>query len=499
MTPRDAYDRLRHECFELNLIRSTAGVLGWDEQTQLPAKGTPHRAEQNAFLGKLAHERLTSARVGEMLVTIADSDLMSDPDVAANVRGVRRSFERATKVPPSLVEAMAKHEVLAHEAWVAAHKASDFAAFAPWLQTTFHLKRQEAACVGYDEHPYDALLDDYEPHATTASVRAVLDDLRDRLVPIVRRALGSSRRAPTLKGEFPVDAQAAFGRFASEKLGFDFEAGRLDVSVHPFCTGLAAGDTRLTTRYKSSEFDGSFFGVLHETGHGLYEQGLPKAEHPGLPLSSAVSLGIHESQSRLWENLVGRSPAFWRYFGPLARERFEALRSIDDDTLIRAMNGVEASFIRTESDEVTYNLHVLLRFDLETRLVAGELDVKDVPAAWDERMQNYLGIKPPDDARGCLQDVHWSGGGVGYFPTYSLGNLFASQFFEAAKRDLGDLDAQFARGDFAPLLGWLRTNIHQHGQRYTAAQLVERVTGKPLSSEALIRHLEAKVDTYYGH
>ena len=310
--------------------------------------------------------------------------------------------------------------------------------------------------------------------------------------------LGSSRRAPTLTGEFPVDRQAEFGKFIAAALGFDFEAGRLDVSVHPFCTGLSAGDTRLTTRYSADAFDGSFFGVLHETGHGLYEQGLPKAEHAGMPLAEAISLGIHESQSRMWENLVGRSSAFWRYAGPLARERFDALRPVDDVTLIRAMNAIEPSFVRVEADELTYDLHVLIRFELETLLIGGTLSIDDVPAAWNDRMTKYLGVAPPDDRRGCLQDVHWAAGLVGYFPTYTLGNLYASQFFERAAADLGTLDADFARGDFAPLLGWLRDRIHRHGRRYTASQLVERVTGKPLSSDALVAHLTEKVETYYG-
>jgi carboxypeptidase Taq len=270
------------------------------------------------------------------------------------------------------------------------------------------------------------------------------------------------------------------------------------VSVHPFCTGLSAGDTRLTTRYAADAFDGSFFGVLHETGHGLYEQGLPKSVHPGQPVADAVSLGIHESQSRLWENLVGRSVPFWQYFAPLARERFDALKGVNNDMMIRTMNAIEPSYIRVEADELTYNLHILIRFELETRLVASDLAIADLPEAWNERMQKYLGITPPDDARGCLQDVHWAAGLLGYFPTYSLGNLYASQFFEQAKSDLGSLDEHFARGDFAPLLGWLRDRIHRHGRRYTAAQLVQRVTGKSLSSDALIQHLTAKVEKYYG-
>ena len=497
MTPRDAYEQLQRDCFELDLIRSTASTLGWDEQTQLPARGTPHRAEQLAFLGKLAHERFTSPRIGELIATVGASDLVNDGDVAANVGELRRAFDRATKMPSTLVEAQAKHVVLAQQAWVEARKASDFKSFAPWLAQTLALKREEAACVGTGGHPYDALLYEYEPHETTEGVRVVLDGLRERLVPLVQRVLGSTRRAPTLSGEFPVDAQAAFGAFAAARLGFDFDAGRLDVSVHPFCTGLAAGDTRLTTRYSADAFDGSFFGVLHETGHGLYEQGLPKVTRAGQPLAEAISLGIHESQSRMWENLVGRSPAFWRFFGPLARERFAALRAIDDDTLIRAMNAFAPSFVRVEADELTYNLHILVRFELETRLIADELDVSDVPAAWNELMRNYLGIAPPDDRRGCLQDVHWAAGLIGYFPTYTLGNLYASQFFDRAMLDLGDQSPNFARGDFAPLLAWLRDKIHRHGRRYTAAQLVERVTGSALSSDALIKHLTAKVDTYY--
>jgi carboxypeptidase Taq len=500
MTPQAAYDALKKDAFELGILRSTGALLAWDEQTHLPEKGTPYRAEQMAYFGKVVHEQFTRPQVGEWIATLEQSELVSDPDsdVAANTRELRRAYDRATKVPASLVEAMAKHDVLSQQAWVDARKKADFKPFASWLKQTYDYKREEAECVGYKAHVYDALLDAYEPYATTADVKVVLENLRDRLVPIVQRVAGSSKKAPQIAGPFPVEAQERFGRLAAEQIGFDFTSGRLDVSVHPFCSGMAPGDTRMTTRYREDEMDGAFFGVLHETGHGLYEQGLPKTQHPGMPLADAISLGIHESQSRMWENLVGRSSAFWKHFAPIARQHFDAFKSVDEPTLIFAFNDVRPTFIRTESDEVTYNLHILLRFEMETALLERRLDVNDVPEAWNQKMNSYLGITPPDAAKGCLQDVHWSCGLVGYFPTYSLGNLYAAQFFEQARADLGDLDAMFARGEFRPLLDWLRKNIHQHGRRYTASQLVERVTNKPLSADALIRHLNAKVDAFYG-
>ena len=500
MNPTAAYDALKRDTAELNILRSTAALLSWDEQTQLQDKGTAFRADQLAYFSKLTHEKFTRPQVGEWIAGVEGTDLVSDPesDIAANIRELRRAYDRATKVPAALVEAMAKHEVLSQQAWVEARKKSDFKAFAPWLTKTYDFKREEAGHVGYRDHPYDALIDDYEPHETTAGAKAVLEGLRDKLIAIVQRAAGSTKKAPQLKGPFSIEAQKKFGRLGAEKLGFDFSAGRLDVSVHPFCSGVAPFDTRMTTRYSEDEMLGAFFGVLHETGHGLYEQGLPKTEAAGMPLGHAISLGIHESQSRMWENLVGRSASFWKHFSPLARQHFDAFKNVSDDDLMFSFNDVRSTFIRTESDEITYNLHILLRFEMETALIAKELDVSDVPDAWNAKMNKYLGITPPDAARGCLQDVHWAAGLVGYFPTYTLGNLYSAQFFEQARTELGDLDAMFAKGDFAPLLGWLREKIHKHGRRYTAKQLVEKITGKPLSAEPLLRHLEAKVSEFYG-
>lgn len=500
MNEAQAYAALQREMYELYLLRSTASLLGWDEQTHLPPAGTKHRSEQAAYFAKITHERFTAKQVDEWLRTVEAGEVVKDPasDAAPNIRELRRAYDRATKVPASLVEAMAKHDVLAQSAWVEARKKKDFDSFAPVLGRTFELKREEANCVGFKDHIYDALIDDYEPHETTAGAKSVLEGLRDELSALVQRVKGSGKKPTTLKGPFAIDAQEKFGLLASQKLGFDTNAGRLDVSVHPFCTGMAPGDTRITTRYRENDLTDALFGVLHETGHALYEQGLPKDKHPGMPLAESVSLGIHESQSRMWENLVGRSRSFWKYFSPIARQHFPALSAINDDELLFAINEITPGFIRVEADEVTYNLHVLLRFEIESSLVAGQLSVKDLPLAWDSKMRQYLGLTPPDAAQGCLQDIHWSAGLVGYFPTYTLGNLYAAQFYEQAGKDLGDLDAMFAKGEFAPLLGWLRDKIHRHGKRYTARELCRRITGKELTAEPLLASLKAKVDEFYG-
>jgi carboxypeptidase Taq len=324
--------------------------------------------------------------------------------------------------------------------------------------------------------------------------------LRGPLVELIGRITSSGRKAPVeiLERKFPAAIQEKLSREAAGKIGFDFEAGRLDVSVHPFCSGLGPGDCRMTTRYDENYFGDAFFGVLHETGHGLYNQGL-EGEHWGTPRGESISLGIHESQSRMWENLVGRSAAFWRFYFPKAKAAFgETLADVSEEQWVFAVNDVRPSLIRTESDEATYNLHILLRFELEQAMLSGDLSVADIPGAWNEKMKKYLGLTPPDDSKGCLQDVHWSGGAIGYFPTYTLGNLYAAQFFQQARKDLGDLDGQFARGEFSSLLSWLRENIHRHGRRYSARELVKKVTGRDLSWEPLMEHLKEKASRLYG-
>jgi carboxypeptidase Taq len=495
------YDKLCSHTREVALLASTQSLLGWDERTKLPPAGGEYRAQQMSYLAGLIHKKQTAPEVGQWLNELAHSPLAGDPhsEAGADMVNLRRDYDRKTKLPQSLVEELAKLSVLGQQLWVEARRANDFPRFRPLLERMVELKRQEAAAIGYDKEPYDALLDEYEPGAKTSDVAVALSGLREQLVPLVAEIAASSRRpdVDVLKGNFPTGLQEKFGKVTVEGIGFDFKRGRLDVTDHPFCGGAGPHDVRLTTRYDDT-LSGALFSTLHEAGHGIYEQGLP-AQRYGLPSGEAVSLGIHESQSRMWENFVGRSRPFWEHFFPQAQSMFpDALRNVSLDQLYFAINDVRPSLIRTESDEVTYNLHILIRFELELALVNDQLQVGDLPAAWNAKYREYLGIQSPTDSDGVLQDVHWSGGAIGYFPTYSLGNLYAAQLFEAAARDLGDLQAMFRRGDFLPLRGWLRKHIHSQGRRYPAAELARRVTGVPLSHDALLRHLRGKFAPLYA-
>jgi carboxypeptidase Taq len=501
-TTAQAYEELIRRVKETTLLGSCASLLGWDQRTYMPPKGSAHRAEQVALLAGMVHQRATAPQIGEMLGELEGSDLVRAPGgpAAVNVREVRRTFTRATKLPSTLVRELARTCALARDVWVEARRRSDFALFRPWLETVVALKRQEAEAVGYADVPYDALLDDYEPGETTAHLGQLFARLREELVPLVL-AIATSRRKPDrsiLERDYPLERQEAFGRAAAAAIGFDFEGGRLDVTTHPFCSGIGPGDTRLTTRYNPRGFGDAFFSILHEAGHGIYTQGLDPA-HYGTPMGAPVSLGIHESQSRLWENLVGRSRASWEHLFPQAQQAFPAaLGDVSLDAFHFAINDARPSYIRVDADEATYNLHILLRFELEQALIKGDLPPADVPGAWNETFKRYLGLAVPDDARGCLQDTHWSGGGIGYFPTYTLGNMYAAQFFAQARADLGDLDAQFRRGDFAPLKAWLNAKIHRQGQRLRAGELVQAVTGKPLSHRPLLEHLRGRYAPLYG-
>lgn len=502
MSPETILAEVRKHARFTSVLGSIQGLLGWDERTMLPPAGGEYRAEQMTLLSGMIHDRWLDPRFGEWLDQLAESPLAADPhsEAGCTVRQLRRQRKKKVKLPKSLVEEQARVAVLGQQAWVEARRKSDFASFRPWLEKTFELKRQEADALGFPECRYDALVDDYEPEARTSAVAQVLKALREELVPLVGKIAQSRRRpdASILHRRYPVAQQESFGREAAQRIGFDFQRGRLDVTTHPFCSGLGPNDCRITTRYNEQFFNEAFFGILHEAGHGLYDQGLPAA-HYGLPPGEAVSLGIHESQSRLWENFVGRSRAFWNGFFPEAKRRFpDALGNVALDDFYFAVNDVRPSLIRVEADEATYNLHILARFELERALLDGDLPVADLPGAWNAKYQDYLGIRPPDDAQGVLQDIHWSAGLVGYFPTYTLGNLYAAQWFAQAGSDLGDLPGQIGRGEFRPLLAWLREKIHQHGQRYTAVELVRRVTGKPLSHGPLMAHLRAKFGTLYG-
>ena len=498
----EIYGRLVSELSRITLFSSCSSVLGWDEQTYLPPQGGEHRANQLSLLAGMGHQMATAPALGDLITEAEESVGTDDPEEPRRVvvAEARREFDRSTKLPQSLVEEMTRTTSLGQQAWIKARQKKQFSEFEPWLDKIVKLKREEAAAIGFGSGvPYDALLDAYEPGAKTSEVDAIFTAFRDPLVKLLQAIVDSPNQADPsiLERSYPVDRQAEFSKKGAAAIGFDFDAGRLDIAAHPFCSGFGPGDCRLTTRYDEHHFPGAFFGTLHEAGHGLYEQGLP-SEHYGTALGESASLGIHESQSRMWENFVGRSRSFWEYFYADAQVTFpEALSNIDLDVFHRSVNDVRPTLIRVEADEVTYNLHIMLRFELEQQLIHGELEAADVPTAWNDRMKQSLGIVPPDDALGCMQDVHWSAGLFGYFPTYALGNMHAAQFYNQAQEDLGDLETMFAKGEFSPLKTWLNENVHRHGRRYKANRLTEVVTGHRLSHEPLLAHLQQKFGELY--
>jgi len=488
----DAYSELIGRVKEVATLGSCGAVLGWDERTVMPAVAAATRAGQMALLARLGHEMFTRPRVGELLGSLHSASLDEGP--AANVREIRRAYDRAVKVPQKLVEELARVTSEAQGVWQTAKEKNDFAAFQPWLEKIVALKRQEIDAVGFQDSPYDALLDEYEPGARAAELRTLFAELAAGLAPLAAEIAGRTATAgeSLWSRTFPVPAQEALSREVAAAVGFDFRAGRLDQTAHPFCTGIGPGDCRILTRYNPHRPLESFFGTLHEAGHGLYEQGLP-AEHHGTPLGTAASFGIHESQSRLWENQVGRSRTFWDGYYPKFRAAFApVLDDVSVEQWWSLANQVRPSLIRIDADEVTYNLHIILRFELELALLTGEVAVADLPAAWNDRFAKLFGLSVPDDARGCLQDIHWSFGGFGYFPTYTLGNLYAAQFMESAERDVPGLWDGVRRGDFAGLTRWLRDNIHRHGQLYRPAELCRRIAGRPLTPQPFLSYLRSK-------
>jgi len=497
------YDELTRLLKKATLLKSCSSVLGWDEQTYLPPAGGEHRADQLSLLAGLSHELSTDPRIGEWLTELEQSGNGSEPDspTAVNIREARRDYDLATRLPNKLVQEISRVTSLGQQAWIAARKQDDFSKFLPWLEQIVKLKCEQADALGDGKLPlYDALLDQYEAGATTESVQSLFTPLQEALVPLVQ-AIQDSGKIPQrslLRQHYDRSAQEQFCKLAAEQMGFDLTAGRIDETTHPFCSGFGPGDCRLTTRYNENSFADAFFSVLHEAGHGMYEQGLDD-EYYGTPMGESVSLGIHESQSRLWENLVGRSLAYWQYQFPAAQKAFSAaLRNATLEDFYWAVNDVHPSFIRVEADEVTYNLHIMLRFEMEQALIARELKPAEVPGIWNEKMQSYLGITPENNREGCLQDIHWSAGLIGYFPTYALGNMYGAQFFNTAQNELGDLNLQFSQGEFAPLLNWLRENIHRRGRQFRPRKLVEVVCGQSLAPDALISQLRNKFEAIYG-
>jgi len=484
---------------EIDDLERAAGVLDWDQKTYMPMGGLSGRGEQLASLGVVIHERLASPELGELLDRLAEEVSEAPPDDLRRpfLRTARRAHDQAVKLTPSLVAKQARVSVQAYERWMAARKAKDFRIFAPAFTSVLDVSREMAEALGYPQEPYDALLDHAEQGMTAASAAQLLDELKATLVPLIARIVESPHQVDRsiLFGHFPEEAQWRLMTEAVEAFGYDFGRGRLDRTIHPFETSFGIGDVRITTRVVESYFPAGLFGTMHESGHGMYEQGL-SAEWGRTPLGKPVSGGIHESQSRFWENFVGRSRAFWHYFLPRAQAAFPSLADATAEDVYRAVSAVQPSFIRVEADEVTYNLHIAVRFEVERALLRGELAVQDVPDAWNAKMQAYLGIAPPDDLLGALQDVHWTHD-LGGFLTYTVGNVAGGQLWQAANRSIEDLSQRVGRGDFAPLLDFLRRNVHQVGSRETRDDMLRHVTGEPLTTRPYLEYIQAKFQDIY--
>ncbi len=480
-------------------LNHSAALLEWDQETYMPEGSAASRARQISTLREMSHELLTSDHTGELLGKLESHGLAPGSVEADHVRVVRKDYQRATKIPATLIARLAETAALSRRAWMQARSQNEFHIFAPHLTKIIDLCREKAESLGYKTEIYDPLLDEFEPGMATAHIRSIFEHLRERLVPIVQQF--ASETAPNdafLHAHFPRDKQWEFGLDVVKDFGYDMNTGRQDYSAHPFSTTFSISDVRITTRIDENFFNPGFFGTLHESGHGMYEQGIsPELERT--LLADGTSLGMHESQSRLWENLIGRSAEFWSHYFPKAQTTFPgALSGIDEDEFYRGVNKVSPSLIRVEADELTYNLHIMLRFELESALLEDTIKVVDLPAAWNDRMETYIGIRPETDSDGVLQDIHWSLGAFGYFPTYTLGNLISTQLYNQAAKDIPDLAGQIGEGSFTELREWLRLNIHKHGRRKSAKEIINETTNSKLVIESWIHYIEKKYEKVYG-
>ncbi len=488
----DTYEELMEVYKDISIIGEIGSQLSWDQNTYMPKKAAAMRGGQGAFLSKLFHRKITDPKVGKLISTLEGENL--DQNKNAVVREIRRIYDRKTSIPEELEAEIASLEPLSMQTWVEAKKKGDFKIFAPHLEKMLELKKEYADKVGYPNIPYDALLEDFEPYTRTSQVTEVFERLRKKLVPIIETIVSSGKEIISFSGNYPIASQEEYYKKILTDMGYDFEGGRLDPTEHPFTIG-SGDDTRITTHYYENDPRPALFSCIHEGGHALYEQGFLR-EHMHSPLGEFCSLGIHESQSRMWENIIGRSLPFWKHYYPGMKNAFPSLSSMDLDTFYRAINQVRPSLIRVEADEATYNLHILIRFEIEIDIFNGKLDVNEIPQAWNDKYEQYLGIRPENDGVGCLQDVHWSMGAFGYFPTYSLGNLYSSQFFDRMTKDI-DVKDLMGRGELRPILSWLRTNIHHRGKLYPASELVKVVTGRSLNEDHFIEHLKSKYGKIY--
>jgi carboxypeptidase Taq len=498
-------EALRERMAELVDLRHSSALLHWDQQTMMPVRGGSGRAESLATLERVSHDMFVSDETGRLLDGAAAelNGTPPDSDEACLVRLVRRQWSKARRVPTELASDLARAASVGQEAWITARESSDFASFAPFLQHNIELARRYVECFdGMDgfECAYDVLLDDYEPQMSAATVTALFAELKSELVPLIAAVSQHAQQVDggCLYGSFAVDAQRELIAEVVGRMGFDREGWRMDDTVHPFATGIGRGDVRITNRWDESYLGTALYGAMHECGHGLYEAGI-SSRLDRTPLGQSESLGMHESQSRLWENMVGRGRAFSRVLAPRIAELFGGgLASLEPDELYRAVNRIKPSYIRVESDEATYGLHVVLRFELEQELIEGSLAVADLPEAWNARFKEYFGIEVPDDAHGVLQDVHWSAGLIGYFPTYAIGNLIAGQLWERAQLDMPDLDERIAAGELGPLREWLREHVHRHGAKFTTSELLQRVVGAPIAVAPFANYLKRKFGDVYG-
>lgn len=495
----DAEHRLYTLWSEIRDLQSADDLLQWDQETYMPKAGVAGRAKISSTLAGIKHQLLTSSALRDALEACAEG-VEAGSVLEAQVNMARREVERAAKLPESLVRQLAEATSSGLAAWGEAREAEDVAMFQSHLERLVALRQEEAAAIDPNGLAYDVMLDSYEPGMTEADLVPLFSELQQALTPLVQAVADSGITVDEeiVLGQYSAAEQEALGRELAQRVGFDFDAGRMDLSTHPFCQGIHNRDVRMTWRYQEDDFRPAVFGILHETGHGLYEQGLP-ADWQRTPIGEAVSLGIHESQSRLWENHVGRSLGFWQGALPSLRQHLTGLDpQLDAESLWPRLHTVMPSLVRVEADETTYNLHVILRFELERALFSGQLPVADVEGAWNDLYEKYLGLRPEKPSEGVLQDIHWSHGLFGYFPTYTLGSLTAAQLFVQANAELGDQEEAFRRGELQPLLGWMRQAIHQHGARYTADELVRRATGRPLETTDLLTYLRQSAQAVYG-
>ncbi|RPG77320.1 MAG: carboxypeptidase M32 [Euryarchaeota archaeon TMED248] len=496
----DDYEEFISRVKDIHKIGALQGHLGWDQETIMPPNGAQSRGEILSWLAKEQHLRTTDPKLGELVEKLSNDGSLNQ-DQKSNVKEIKRRFEKASKLPSEFVAEFAKTKSEALLAWQQARSESNFDLFKPKLQKLIDMTKQKIEYYGIETTSYDVLLDEFEVGMTVEDYDPLFDGLKQRLVPLLQKIMKAKETNPdpVLPEEmiFSIEGQTEFCTKVSNAMGFDFEGGRMDISTHPFSAGLWPGDTRFTTRFDEKDPFSCLYAVMHETGHALYEQGLSR-EHSFTPRGDAVSLGVHESQSRFWENQIGRTPSFWHVTLPWFKQQFPDSPDWTPEDLNKIANSVTPGFIRVEADEVTYNLHVMLRYEIEKKIFNEDLAVEDLPKLWDSMFEEWFGLEVPNDTKGCLQDIHWSMGAFGYFPTYTLGNLYASQLLQAMSNDLGDIDAIIESGDWSSLLDWLRPRIHQEGSKWTPSELIENATGMPPSPEPFLNYVEEKYSNLYN-